>query len=290
MLNREYLCVCMLLVATAIPQAIAQGTGHSDAGHSGVSGKAQESADDVFSQIWPNLPPNQNRASVARGKLLFRSNCGFCHGPDATGGNSGPDLVRSVLVNHDEHGDLIGPVIRGAALDKGMPKFSLTKAQISDVVAFLHQRNRDARLRFTYKVANVAVGSVVAGKAYFEGHCSNCHSPSGDLAGIAVRYPGDALQQRWINPEPKLFGGTTQTPSVEVSVTLTNGQEYSGRLEHLDGFNVSLYDTQGDYHSFALTSGIRIQVKDPLDPHRKLVNQLTDGDMHDVTTYLESLK
>jgi mono/diheme cytochrome c family protein len=255
-----------------------------------MSGKARETADDVFSQIWPNLPPNQNPARVARGKLLFQSNCGFCHGPDATGGNSGPDLVRSVLVNHDEHGNLIGPVIRGAAVDKGMPKFSLTDAQISDVVAFLHQRNRDARLRFTYKVANVAVGSAEAGKAYFEAHCANCHSKSGDLAGIAARYPGDGLQQRWINPEPSLLGGKTRSPAVEVNVTLANGQEYSGRLEHLDGFNVSLYDTQGDYHSFALTSEIRILVKDPLDAHRKLVNQLTDGDMHDVTTYLGSLK
>jgi cytochrome c oxidase cbb3-type subunit III len=276
MLNREYLCLCMLVVA--LPQAIAQGTGHPDVGRTGTSGKAREPADDVLSQIWPNSPPNQNPASVARGKLLFQSNCGFCHGPDATGGNSGPDLVRSVLVNHDEHGNLIIPVIRGAAVDKGMPKFSLTDAQILDVVAFLHQRNRNARLRFTYKVSNVAVGSVAAGKAYFEAHCGNCHSPSGDLAGVAARYLGDALQQRWINPEPKLLGGKRQTPPIEVSVTLANGQEYSGRLEHLDGFNVSLYDTQGDYHSFAL------------DAHRMLVNQLTDREMHDVTTYLGSLK
>src|SRR3984885_6277593 len=235
MLNRECLFLCVLLVAIAISPAIAQGTGRSDVGRSPVSGKDKNPADDVFSQIWPNLPSNQNPASVTRGKLLFQSNCGFCHGPDATGGNSGPDLVRSVLVNHDEHGDLIGPVIRGAAVDKGMPKFSFTKAQISDVVAFLHQRNRDARIRFTYKVGNVAVGNMAAGKAYFEGHCSNCHSASADLAGIAARYPGDALQQRWINPEPRLHGGTRQTPPVEVNVTLINGQQYSGHLAHLHG-------------------------------------------------------
>lgn len=290
MLNRKRLWVCMLLVAIAISRAIAQGTGNSATGRSPTPGKAREPADDVFNQIWPNLPANQNPASVARGKALFKSNCGFCHGVDATGGNGGPDLVRSVLVNHDEHGNLIAAVIRGARVDKGMPKFSLTDSQISDVVAFLHQRNRDARLRFTYKVANVDVGNAAAGKAYFEAHCSNCHSPTGDLAGIAARYQGDALQQRWINPEPNLSGSKTQTPPVEVTVSLTNGQQYSGRLEHLDAFNVSLYDAQGDYHSFVLTSGIRVQVKDPLDAHRNLVNQLSDENMHDITTYLGSLK
>src|SRR3984957_1346364 len=120
MLNRECLFLCVLLVAIAISPAIAQGTGRSGVGRSPVSGKDQKPADDVFSQIWPNLPSNQNPASVARGKLLFQSNCGFCHGPDATGGNSGPDLVRPVLVNPDEHGTLIGPVTAGPAAGKAI--------------------------------------------------------------------------------------------------------------------------------------------------------------------------
>jgi hypothetical protein len=33
-----------------------------------------------------------------------------------------------------------------------------------------------------------------------------------------------------------------------------------------------------------------VAVKDPLEAHLKLLNQLTDADMHNVTTYLETLK
>jgi cytochrome c oxidase cbb3-type subunit III len=240
-----------------------------------------ESADDSLRSIYPKLTPNQNPAAVSRGKALYEANCTFCHGKNATGGNGGPDLLRSVLLNHDEKGELVGPVIRLGRVKKGMPAFSLANTQISDLVAFLHQRNRDARLRFTYKIPNVAIGNAVAGRTYFGSHCVSCHSASRDLAGIAKKYPGDELQQRWLDPGER---------PAEVTVTLLSGQKYVGNLAHVDEFNVSLYDTQGTYHSFALTPEYKVEIQDPLDGHRSLIDQLSDKDMHDVTTYLETLK
>src|SRR5690348_12802790 len=50
-------------------------------------------------------------SAVARGQSLFASTCGFCHGTHATGGEKGPDLLRSVLVLDDENGTSIGHVI-----------------------------------------------------------------------------------------------------------------------------------------------------------------------------------
>jgi mono/diheme cytochrome c family protein len=238
--------------------------------------------DESLRSIYPNLPPDQDPASVARGKDLYDANCAFCHGKEATGGNSGPDLLRSVLVNHDEKGELIGPVIHQGRTGKGMPGFNLPDNQISDLVAFLHQRNRDARLRFTYKVPSVAVGDSVAGKAYFDSHCAACHAGSPALAGIASKYQGDELQQRWLDPR--------RPADVTVSVSLSTGQKYSGKLKHLDEFNVSLYDSQGNYRSFPLNSETKVEIQDPLDGHRKLLEQLSDKDMHDVTTFLETLK
>ena len=239
--------------------------------------------DDSLRSIYPNLPPNQDPAAVARGKDLYGANCAFCHGKEATGGNTGPDLLRSVLVNHDEKGEVIGPVIRQGRSSKGMPGFDLPNNQISDLVAFLHQRNRDARLRFTYKVPSVAIGDVLAGKAYFALHCATCHPADHDLAGIASKYKGDELQQRWLDP-------SGQSTDVTVTVTLPIGQKYTGKLKHLDEFNVLLYDSQGNSHSFPLTSKTKVEILDPLDGHRKLLEQLTDTNMHDVTTYLETLK
>jgi cytochrome c oxidase cbb3-type subunit III len=242
---------------------------------------SNQSADDSLQSIYPNLPPNQDPSVVARGKPVFEANCAFCHGTDATGGNGGPDLLRSVVVNHDEKGELIAPVIREGRLSKGMPGFSLSDTQVLDLVAFLHQRNRDARLRFTYKVPNVAVGNAADGKAYFESHCDGCHSVTGDLAGIASKYSADELQQRWIGPASQ---------PVQSTITLPSGERYAGKLQHLDEFSASLFDAQGTYRSFRLTPETHVQITDPLEAHYQLLQHLSDREMHNVTTYLETLK
>jgi cytochrome c oxidase cbb3-type subunit 3 len=281
MLSGRPLCIYWALAITIACTGASFAQVVKDHNRRGSSGTNQQAADDSLRNIYPNLLPNQAPAAVARGKRLFESNCAFCHGTDATGGNGGPDLLRSVLVNHDEKGELIVPVIREGRVSKGMPKFTLTGTQVSDLVAFLHQRNRDARLRFTYKIANVAVGDAAAGKVYFESHCASCHSGTGDLAAIVARYPADELQQRWLYPP---------TGSIDVTLTLASGQKYSGKVKHLDEFDVSLYDEQGTYRSFALTPEIHVAVTDPLEPHHKLLEQMTDTDMHNVTTYLETLK
>ena len=82
----------------------------------------------------------QDRAAVERGRALFAPKCGFCHGNDATG-KSGPDLVRSTVVLHDENGNLIGPVLRAGRPARGMPAFAgLTDQDVSDIAVFLHSR------------------------------------------------------------------------------------------------------------------------------------------------------
>src|ERR1022692_4790809 len=83
---------------------------------------------------------NPDPAAAERGRKTFIESCGFCHGNDATG-NRGPDLIRSVLVNRDEGGNLIGPVIKNGRPEKEMPAFpALSSQQISDMVTFLHVR------------------------------------------------------------------------------------------------------------------------------------------------------
>src|SRR4051794_19046405 len=81
--------------------------------------------------------------SAREGKLLFQQSCGFCHGPDGRGA-SGPDLLRSSLVSHDESGNLIGPVVRNGRPDKGMPSFPFSEPQIQQIVQFLHAESKMA--------------------------------------------------------------------------------------------------------------------------------------------------
>src|SRR6267142_6763149 len=59
-------------------------------------------------------------ALVQSGGTLFRRDCSFCHGRDAGGGETGPDLTRSKLVAADVGGNKIGPVVRNGRPEKGM--------------------------------------------------------------------------------------------------------------------------------------------------------------------------
>src|SRR4051812_9624354 len=102
-------------------------------------------------------PPDPQ--AVERGHSLFVSNCGFCHGTNARGGATGPDLVRSVLVLHDQgSGKEIGPVIHNGRPAKGMPGFPLTDAQISDISAYLLSRTQAAANRMEYQIQNIVTG------------------------------------------------------------------------------------------------------------------------------------
>jgi len=148
------------------------------------------------------IPPAPDQTAVDRGQKLFGQNCSFCHGKEANGGDGGPDLIRSVLVNHDENGNLIAPVVLNGRLEKGMPKFSLTPVQISDIATFLHARNRYVRYRQLYQVKDVITGDVKAGEVYFngDGRCNTCHSPAGDLAHVASEYEPEALLRTFLYP------------------------------------------------------------------------------------------
>ena len=77
--------------------------------------------------------PPIDKEAAERGRKIFVPTCGFCHGNDAHG-KSGPDLVRSPAVLHDNKGDVIGPVIRNGRPERGMPPFSaLSAEQIEDI-------------------------------------------------------------------------------------------------------------------------------------------------------------
>ncbi len=237
-------------------------------------------------------PPDP--AAAERGEKLYSANCSFCHGAKATGGE-GPDLVRSALVLHDEHGNLIGNVISKGRAEKGMPSFaSFTPEQLRDVAEFLHMRVELTANRGTFKLLNVVTGNPQAGKAYFNGagQCSSCHSLNGDLAHVGSRYEPADLQAQFLYPgsagrydpaAPK----TAAAP--QVTVTLPSGETVAGTLKRLDDFTVSLYDASGQYRSWSRDQ-VKVTVEDRLAAHRHLLDQYSDTDMHNLLAYLVTLK
>ncbi len=81
----------------------------------------------------------------------------------------------SSLVRHDKEGDLIGAVIREGRPAKGMPAFSLSPAEISDLVKYIHSRVAELDRRSagkppaTYALEHLLTGNAEAGKQFFDG-------------------------------------------------------------------------------------------------------------------------
>lgn len=228
------------------------------------------------------LGPAPDPVAAARGEQLYTPDCAFCHGAKANGGDTGPDLIRSALVLHDEKGELIGPVVHQGRPDRGMPAFaSFTDSQLTDLAAFLHMKIELAANRGLYKVLNVVTGNTAAGAAYFQAHCASCHSPTGDLAHIAAKFEPPDLQAQFLYP--------AASAAPKVMVTLPSGETVTGRLKRVDDFNVSLYDSNGDYRSWP-RSEVKVEVEDRLAAHRKLLDEYRDADMHNLLAYLVTLK
>ena len=238
-----------------------------------------------------------DQATLDAGKRIFSANCAFCHGSSAKGGESGPDLLRSVTVLHDEDGDLIGKVLQNGRVDKGMPKFNFTPEQVDQITAFLHDAVRAAAQRGTYKILDILVGNAGAGEAYFNGagRCTSCHSVTGDLAHIASKYNAVDLQQKIVMPREGRSFGRSATPhkgtAVTVTLTLPSGEVVNGTLDKIDDFAISLTDQNGDYRSFTRDGDVpKVQLHDPMKGHTELLKQYTDADIHNLTAYLETLK
>jgi cytochrome c oxidase cbb3-type subunit 3 len=232
-------------------------------------------------------------ATLEKGKSAFVAQCAFCHGANARGGESGPDLVHSVLVIDDENGNLIGPVVLGARQDKGMPKFNLTAAQIGEIAAFLHEGIRAAAERGTYKVQNIVTGNAKAGEAWFHGagKCNTCHSVTGDLKGIGAKYDPVTLQGKFLLPAGGRGNQRRPNSPIVVTVTLPSGKSFKGPLERIDDFTIALTDANGDYHSFARKGDIpKVVLTDPMQAHLDLLSKYTDADIHNLTAWLVTLK
>ncbi len=261
----------------------------------GAHGASNRSGGD-FGQKFFGLSKAPDPAHVAAGQKLFVANCAFCHGSNANGGNSGPNLVRSVLVLHDEGtGTQIGPVVLNGRVEKGMPKFPFNQDQILDISAFLLNRTQATVNRMDYKTQNINTGNATAGAAYFSANCASCHSATGDMAHVATKYEPEALLARMLYPETRSRGGSSAPPDPKtqstVTVTPASGMPVSGTLTYLDDFTVSMIDANGEPRSWSRdTDGLKVDVKNPLQAHADLLPKYTDADMHNVLAYLETLK
>jgi cytochrome c oxidase cbb3-type subunit III len=263
-----------------------RGGGNQGQGRAG-SPASQRPPETVTPQSYP---PEQ----VQAGGVAFSAQCGFCHGRDAMGGETGPDLTRSALVAEDVRGDKITPVVRTGRIDKGMPAFTLPDTDIAAIVAFIHDSKVKAASlegnRRSVDVADLQTGNAQAGQQFFNGPggCAACHSPTGDFNGLATRLQGLQLMQRMLYPGGRGRGGAPSALPT-ATITLPSNQTVTGKVVSQDEFTIAITDASGWYRSWP-TSQVRISVSNPLEAHIAMLPKYTNDDLHNVLAYLQTLK
>jgi len=187
-----------------------------------------------------------------------------------------------------------------------MPALALSPDDVKAVAAYIHSvAAKGARQGGPPPgppvVLNLVVGDAARGRKYFAANCASCHSPTGDLQGLAARYPeAMQLQNAWVAGRAGFrFPGASAAPAppprtpkpTMVTVTTEGGQRIEGRLDRIDDFLVALFRADGTRRTFRREGDSpTIEISDPLEGHKQLLVKYTDADIHDVTAYLVTLK
>ena len=212
---------------------------------------------------------------------------------------NGPNLLQSADTMTDKQGEKVA-----ASVAKHTPAIDLPDTDTAAIAEYIHsiqatmsgQGSPPGRnpVGLTY---NILVGDPVAGKATFTKLCSNCHSVTGDLAGIATKNADPrTLQNAWVGGGAigGGFGRGGAASGSETTVTMADGTKITGKLVSKNDFLVVLTLEDGTRKSIPLDNGVpKVEIKDPQEAHKKMVLLLDDPDnknMHDITAYLATIK
>lgn len=213
---------------------------------------------------------------------------------------NGPNLLQSADVYMDKQGERVA-----AAVAAHTPPINLPQDDTSAIAEYIQsiqatmggQGSPPGRnpVGLTY---DILVGDPVAGKAEFTTLCSNCHSVTGDLSGIATKYPDPrSLQNTWVGGTSGVgrgFARAGASSGEQATVTMPDGTKIEGTLVRKDDFLVVLTLADGTRKSIPLDNGApKVEVKDPQEAHKKMALLLDDPDnknMHDITAYLATIK
>jgi cytochrome c oxidase cbb3-type subunit 3 len=301
---RSLVAGALLFVVTITVQPFAQGGPPAQGTTSAQGGAAPRGGDGGRATFPAQQRPPGDPALIARGNGLYGVYCRACHGADLRGGDlGGPNLLRSQVMLNDQAGELLLPIVQNGQRGAGvMPPIPLPPHEVPAIAAYIHSvaaamRGQGSPPAAETPVLNVLVGDAARGQTYFAAKCSSCHSVTGDLQGIASRVPDPmALQNYWLSAGGGLGRGGPGAPArprreVMATVTTATGAKVDGELVRIDDFYVVVRVADGTERSFNRSGEIPpVEIRDPYEPHRKLLPTYTDSDIHDVTAYLVTLK
>jgi cytochrome c oxidase cbb3-type subunit III len=262
--------------------------------------------------------PVVDQAAHDRGRALWASHCIDCHGSQARGSDTGPNIIRTKTVNFDRSaavaGSVLGPFLKaGHPTQSKKPSASFTDEEVVGLANFLRQRVNDTmRGSPLFTVGDIVIGDPKAGAAYFngEGGCATCHNATTrNLAGVATRIPEPVdLQQRMLFPGgggrgrgrggrgapgglPAAAGpAAVDRNAVTVTIAQASGSPLSGVLVEESDFYITLREADGTVRVVRRTPGMKMTKTNPLQAHIDLLDRVSDKQIHDLVAYLETLK
>jgi cytochrome c oxidase cbb3-type subunit 3 len=93
-----------------------------------------------------------------------------------------------------------------------------------------------------------------------------------------------ALLRRMLYPS-----GDPAPQRPKVTVTLPSGESIAARLAIEDEFTITLEDSEGARQTYE-KSAVKFTIEDPMAAHFDQLAKYKDDDMHNVFTYLDTLK
>ena len=250
--------------------------------------------------------PAVDQAAHDRGRAIWARECVDCHGSQARGSDTGPNIIRTKTVNFDRSsptpGSVLGPFLKsGHKTQSGKPSASFTDDEIVALANFVRQSVNDTmRGSAVFTVGDILVGDRAAGEAYFNGagKCASCHNATArNLAGIGGRIPAPVdIQQRMLFPGAGSGGrgrgaaAPTGANAITVAITPATGPALSGVLVEQSDFFVTLRLADGTMRAVRREPGTKVVLTNPLQAHIDLLDAITDKQIHDLVAYLESLK
>lgn len=223
--------------------------------------------------------------AINLGRSYFRKGCSPCHGIDARGGGSGPDLTSGRMTHGDSDAALFRTIGRGVPGTE-MPPSRFKGEENWMIIAFLRSLGKDSRAPVT--------GDREAGEQiFFVGKkCSLCHMINGKGGRL-----GSDLSRIGASRSPRHLMASIRDPSKEISrgfqtvtVVTNDGRRITGVRKNEDTFSVQLMARDEQLHLF-----LKKDLREVIHGRESLMPVYGEGtlneiDLQDLTAYLDSLR
>jgi len=240
----------------------------------------------LWSQAAQQKLPQHTSVST-RGKQIFASACGGCHGLDGRGGERAPNIAESQKVQKLSDPQIFH-IIENGVPGTGMPAFhSLAHSDVQAVIAYLHSL-QGAKRTGTQRTLKPP-GDPDRGEIIFFGKagCSGCHMAAGkggfiasDLSGYARSHAVEQIRSAIASPAP---GSDRQARLV--TATTRGGEKYVGRIRNEDNFSLQLQSLDGTFFFVDKSDLAGLDSSQTL-MHPDYSSTLSPDEWNDVVSYL----